>query len=609
MKTVVVPMECVEQTTRVIPCSRSTRLTRRRYVFLKQPLDTFVVGLLMIILIAISTSNCPGFPPRHFCLAFRPTFPTRQTNNNIGSLSFSFASDESPHQRPKSATSTSSHYGTTRKTAPCSCCRLSALSASTSRLPATASSSWYPRTSALYDDDIFAQDDATAELEDRAVQLTARLIRHRLRQLRQDDTTISDNGVASKSNEKEGEGSKENVPATASKDQYDKLKQQTVPLVRGRFRDLTCTREGEDALEHLFWQDDAQLLGSLWQDAAEAAAATGFSQHDVVRAAVMVVQSLCVMGTQVGVKGAPQQLLRLKAHLEPGNNNSNYRDSDDLEDWNSESIRRLKYNVDRAPALALLSELKWKKTPQRVFDLLWQMGAWEKHEDLALLRSGFPIRFTDEEEKAADDALERVANDSVDTDPDTLLELRRDFRHHKVYTIDAISTSEIDDGLSVEAIERVNENGETSDRHRLWIHIADADRWAPRDSELFDAARRRITSLYLPRDSISMFPPKVATETMSLNVNQDVCALSLGVELNDDGSIDKSSLVVTPSLIRVTYRLSYEEVDEMLEEGIAYNEEWQLGALLAAAIKRRAYRVRNGSQEGLVPNPVPFCSV
>jgi len=313
---------------------------------------------------------------------------------------------------------------------------------------------------------------------------------------------------------------------------------------------------------------------------------------------------------KVGVKGAPQQLLRLKAHLQSGTSSSSQRKSDDLESWNRDSIRRLKYNVDRAPAMALLSELHWKKTPQGVFDLLVQLGAWDDHEDLALLRSGFPIRFTEEEEQAAAETLEFMVRSNVDTDdPDTLLGIRQALRHHKVYTIDAISTSEIDDGLSVEVVEHVKENGEKYERHRLWIHIADADRWAPRDTKLFEAARRRITSLYLPRGSISMFPPNVATEVMSLNVNQDVCALSLGVELNDDGSIDKSSLVVTPSLIRVAYRLSYDEVDEMLEEGIAYNEEWQLGALLSAATKRRAYRVRNGSQEGVVPNPVPFCSM
>lgn len=96
---------------------------------------------------------------------------------------------------------------------------------------------------------------------------------------------------------------------------------------------------------------------------------------------------------------------------------------------------------------------------------------------------------------------------------------------------------------------------------------------------------------------------------MSLKANSDVNALSIGVELNPDGSIDSSSLVLTPSLIRVAYRLSFDEVDEMLEEGVGYSEEWQLGAMLAAANKRRRYRMKNGSSEAMVPNPIPYSSV
>jgi len=96
---------------------------------------------------------------------------------------------------------------------------------------------------------------------------------------------------------------------------------------------------------------------------------------------------------------------------------------------------------------------------------------------------------------------------------------------------------------------------------------------------------------------------------MSLKANSNVYALSIGVELNSDGSIDSSSLMLTPSLIRVSYRLSYDEVDEMLEEGVGYSEEWQLGAMLAAANKRRNYRMENGSSEAMVPNPIPYHSV
>jgi hypothetical protein len=97
----------------------------------------------------------------------------------------------------------------------------------------------------------------------------------------------------------------------------------------------------------------------------------------------------------------------------------------------------------------------------------------------------------------------------------------------------------------------------------------------------------------------------MSSGAMSLESWSDKCALSLGVELNPDGTIDPSSILVTPSLVRVNYRLTYDQVDEMLDEGVGYTEEWEIGALLAAAIKRRDHRVRRGSTEGMVPYPIP----
>lgn len=88
---------------------------------------------------------------------------------------------------------------------------------------------------------------------------------------------------------------------------------------------------------------------------------------------------------------------------------------------------------------------------------------------------------------------------------------------------------------------------------------------------------------------------------MSLRADCDSHALSLGVELNDDGSIDEKTITVTPSLIKVDYRLTYDEVDEMLEMGVGYFEEWELGALLSEANKRRGFRISKGSTEGFVP--------
>ena len=92
---------------------------------------------------------------------------------------------------------------------------------------------------------------------------------------------------------------------------------------------------------------------------------------------------------------------------------------------------------------------------------------------------------------------------------------------------------------------------------------------------------------------------------MSLESGEDKYALSLGVELDDNGSAIPSSIVVSPSIVRVDYSLTYDDVDEMLDEGVGYTEEWQIGALLAAATKRRAHRVGRGSTEGMVPFPIP----
>jgi hypothetical protein len=97
----------------------------------------------------------------------------------------------------------------------------------------------------------------------------------------------------------------------------------------------------------------------------------------------------------------------------------------------------------------------------------------------------------------------------------------------------------------------------------------------------------------------------MASDVMSLTSNTDKYALSLGVELNSDGSIDASSIILISSLIHVNYRLTYDQVDEMLDEGVGYTEEWEVGALLAAAIKRRQHRVDMGSSEGFVPCPIP----
>lgn len=310
---------------------------------------------------------------------------------------------------------------------------------------------WFPRENAYDEDDIYgaAQQEDMKELEEQSLKLLASLISKAI-QRRKESTT------------------------TAPPDPQNKAYQ----MAKGKFLDLTCTEQGEAVLESLF--DDPEAAQQYQDDSS------------IVLGAITALQSLCITGTQVGVKGTPEQLQRMVAHLESPEGDEH------VNVWAQErnSVRQLKYNVDQTAGTQLLALLKRKRNPKGAFDVLVDIGAWEKHENLSLLRSGFPIRFTPQEEVAA---LEATRNTR---DPDTILGIRRDFRTEKIYTIDSASTSEIDDGLSLEVI--MNEDGST--RQRIWVHVSDADQWAPRDSQAFHVAARRATSLYLPSGTIPMFP-------------------------------------------------------------------------------------------------------
>ena len=440
------------------------------------------------------------------------------------------------------------------------------------------------------------------EIEIESIELLAFLIRQRLKHSNDFHSTSS--------------------PFTSSP-----IVQRAIYLVQGKFRDLACDVRGEINMESLFQEIPNYLDPSKAMTRKYFSSATFLQDDDcgvidttnaspslffdrVIRGAVLALQSLTLLGSQVGVKGTPEQLQKLTDHLEPSSLSSRQQSTSakynshsfHLDDptWDHDCIRRLKYHVDVTAGTQLLATLKKKRSAQGAFDLLVQLGCWTKHEDVALIRSGFPIRFTKEEEEAAVQATYSTH------DPDSTLGIRKDFRDMKVYTIDRSSTMDIDDGLSIQRIKRPADGKET---YKIWIHIADADRWSPRDSDIFHVAQKRITSIYLPTGSVPMFPPLLSNQIMALRANQDSHALSLGVELNDDGSIILSSIEITPSLVHVDYRLSYVEVDEMLEQGMAYFEEWEIGALLNEANKRRKYRMSNGSSESFVPKPIPQAEI
>lgn len=254
-------------------------------------------------------------------------------------------------------------------------------------------------------------------------------------------------------------------------------------------------------------------------------------------------------------------------------------------EWQSSDRSRLdtleKYAVfgeeanHKAAALETLSALKRPETAQAAFQLLVDLQLWSLHENLFLRRNQISTQFSS---RVVDMCQSRISEPPADLDTNRL-----DLTQLKVYTIDDESTREIDDGLSVEYL--------ADGQERLWIHIADPTRWLTPGDELDLEARRRCTTIYLPTGMIPMFPSELATGPMSLNQGQICTALSFGVVLDETGGVQDYQ--IQASLIKPTYRLTYDDVDEMLQLGI--QAEPELEALRSWAKRREAWRRSQGA--------------
>ncbi|MGV2827943.1 ribonuclease catalytic domain-containing protein [Myxosarcina sp. GI1(2024)] len=251
-----------------------------------------------------------------------------------------------------------------------------------------------------------------------------------------------------------------------------------------------------------------------------------------------------------------------------------------------EALEKLALDPDNDSRIAreILASANKTNDSQAAFRLLVEIGWWKEHENLFLRRSSFPINFS---KRVLDVAQTRLQSTLTEPNGERL-----DLTALKVYTIDDESTTEIDDGLSIEYLD-----GKTS---RLWIHIADPTRLVFPEDELDLEARRRSTSLYLPTGMISMFPNELATGPMSLVQGKVCAALSFGVILNDTGAIKEYQ--IRPTLIKPTYRLTYDDVDEMLDFGL--KNEREIAELAEWARLRRERRKAQGSIQIRMPESV-----
>ena len=187
-------------------------------------------------------------------------------------------------------------------------------------------------------------------------------------------------------------------------------------------------------------------------------------------------------------------------------------------------------------------------------------------EETSILRSfGLREEFPDSVLAAADE----VAAEDITTLPlKTELLPRRNLLNEFFVTIDGADTRDIDDGVSV---------AKQGDNYVLSVHIADVSHYVKAGGELDQEAFKRGTSVYFPDRVLPMLPQALSNGCCSLNEGEArlafTCKMLIAGGGTDKAAAENAGKVLAseifPSLVRSTYRLTYDEVDAMLSGGAA----------------------------------------
>ena len=132
---------------------------------------------------------------------------------------------------------------------------------------------------------------------------------------------------------------------------------------------------------------------------------------------------------------------------------------------------------------------------------------------------------------------------------------RRDLRDLPTVTIDAPSTTDIDDALSALP-------PEADGALRVLVSIADVDALVPEGSALDLEARRRATSVYMAGKVIPMLPEELSSAAVSLLPQVERLTLTAELRIDPEGQV--TAVDVYESVIRSHARLSYEAVSDFL---------------------------------------------
>ena len=165
----------------------------------------------------------------------------------------------------------------------------------------------------------------------------------------------------------------------------------------------------------------------------------------------------------------------------------------------------------------------------------------------------FSPSFPDEVIEELDDIPSYLTEEEINKE---LSSGRRDLRSEEIFTIDGSDTKDIDDAISLSKLD--------DGKYKLGVHIADVSYYVKEGTKLDDEAYFRGTSVYLVDRVLPMLPHKLSNGICSLNENEDRFAFSCEMIIDDKGDIGHYEIF--KSIIRSRKKMTYEEVNKILEE-------------------------------------------
>jgi len=180
--------------------------------------------------------------------------------------------------------------------------------------------------------------------------------------------------------------------------------------------------------------------------------------------------------------------------------------------------------------------------------------------------------------------------------PERELEVRRDLRQERIFTIDPPSAKDLDDALSVKA----NDDG----TYDIGVHIADVSYFVKPNTALDRDAKKRATSVYLVQRAVPMLPPTLSEELCSLNFGKDRLAFSVIFTMTKEGKVTKKwfGRTVIKSSAQLSYANAQDAIDGKVLGGVPVAPEHDASAIehdvkilhgIAKVLRER--RVRSGA--------------